>query len=243
MNQEMTPCRESFVFYRSFYDSIGRLPERAQLALFRAVAEYGLDQVVPDFSGVPQQPFVEAIFAGIRPQLDANHKRFLNGLKGGEYGRLGGAKPGNQNARKDKQPQNNPKTTPNVNVNENENVNGNVKVTRKPANQELTLPFQDPEFVTTWNELRQQPKWRNKTTTALQKSLNQLGKYHVRFAVDLMNNAIAGNYQGVVFEDTPVKYQRWLSVTPIPERGVGPGSIHGTPTGRMIATGDNPYKD
>ena len=136
---------------------------------------------------------------------------------------------------------NNPKTTPNVN--ENVNVNGNVKVTRKPANHELTLPFQDPEFVTTWNELRQQPKWRKKTTTALQKSLNQLGQFHCRFAVILMNNAIAGDYQGVVFDDTTVKYQRWLQVTPMVERGVGPGSIHETTTGRMIATGDNPYKD
>ena len=239
MNQEMTPCRESFVFYRSFYDSIGRLPERAQLALFRAVAEYGLDQVVPDFSGIPQQPFVEAIFAGIRPQLDANHKRFLNGCKGGAP--VGNRN--NPNGRKGGTNQEPTEKQPNVNANENENVNGNVKVTRKPADQELTLPFQDPEFVATWNELRQQPKWRNKTTTALQKSLNQLGKFHVRFAVDLMNNAIAGNYQGVVFEDTTVKYQRWLSVTPVAERGVGPGSIPGTPTGRMIATGDNPYKD
>ena len=116
-------------------------------------------------------------------------------------------------------------------------------MTRKPANHELTLPFQDPEFVTTWNELRQQPKWRKKTTTALQKSLDQLGQFHCRFAVILMNNAIAGDYQGVVFDDTTVKYQRWLQVTPMVERGVGPGSIHETTTGRMIATGDNPYKD
>ena len=239
MNQGMTPCRESFVFYRSFYDSIGRLPERAQLALFRAVAEYGLDQVVPDFSGVPQQPFVEAIFAGIRPQLDANHKRFLNGCKGGAP--VGNRN--NPNGRKGGTNQEPTEKQPNVNVNENENVNRNVKVTRKPANHELTLPFQDPEFVTTWNELRQQPKWRKKTTTALQKSLDQLGQFHCRFAVILMNNAIAGDYQGVVFDDTTVKYQRWLQVTPMVERGVGPGSIHEATTGRMIATGDNPYKD
>ena len=89
--------------------------------------------------------------------------------------------PGTNQEPTPKQPQNNPKTTPNVN--ENVNVNGNVKVTRKPANHELTLPFQDPEFVTTWNELRQQPKWRKKTTTALQKSLDQLGQFHCRFAV------------------------------------------------------------
>ena len=114
MSNQETPCRDSFVFYRSFYESIKRLPERAQNALFRAVAEYGLDQVVPDFAGIPQQPFVEAIFAGIRPQLDANHKRFLNGCKGAEFGHLGGARVGNQNARKEKQPQNNPKIPPAV---------------------------------------------------------------------------------------------------------------------------------
>jgi len=123
--KETTICRESFVFYRSFYDSIGRCPDDVQIVLLRAVINYGLNQEVPDFTGVPFQPFVEAIFAGIRPQLDANHKRFLNGCKGGEFGRLGGAPKGNNNARKEKQPQNNPKTTPNVNENENVNENGN----------------------------------------------------------------------------------------------------------------------
>lgn len=234
MSNQETPCRESFVFYRSFYESIGRLPDDVQLALFRAVADYGLDQVVPDFTGVPSRPFVEAIFAGIRPQLDANYKRFLNGCGGG-------APVGNQNARK--QPKNNQKQ-PNVNANDNENVNEGKRVTGSGhQDQELTLPFQDTDFVKTWNELRTQPKWRNKPITALQKSLNQLGKYHSRFAVDLMNYAIAGNYQGVVFSDTPGKYQRWLQVTPATERGVSPCPVPGTHSGRMIANGENPYKD
>lgn len=233
INQE-TPCRESFVFYRSFYESIQGLPDGVQLALFREVARYGLDQVAPDFSGVPQQPFVEAIFAGIRPQLDANHKRFLNGQKGGVFGHLGGAPKGNTNARK--QPQNNPKTTPNVNVNENVNGNGNGK---KRADQELTLPFHDPGFVATWNELIRQPKWRKKTATALQKSLDKLGKYDVRFAVLLMENAIAGDYQGVVFEDTPERYQRWLQTNQVSEWGQGPDQG----TGRMVTDDYNPYAD
>ncbi len=225
MNQE-TPCRESFVFYRSFNESIKGLPDGVQLALFRAVVAYGLDQVTPDFTGVPQQPFVEAIFAGIRPQLDANHKRFLNGYKGKEYGRLGGAPKGNTNARK--RPQNNPKTTPNVNVNE--NVNGNVK----GSGEELKLPFNDPKFVDTWNVLRSQPKWKHKTVRALKMALTQLEKYHVRFAVDLMENAIVGNYQGVTFPDTPERYQRWLQanqVSDTPDQG----------TGRMITNDFNPY--
>ena len=227
MNQETTPCRESFVFYRSFNESIKGLPDGVQLALFRAVVAYGLDQVIPDFTGVTQQPFVEAIFAGIRPQLDANHKRFLNGYKGKEYGRLGGAPKGNTNARK--QPQNNPKTTPNVNVNE--NVNGNVKGS---GEKELPLPFTDNAFVDTWNVLRSQPKWKHKTVRALKMALTQLAKYDVRFAVTLMESAIVGNYQGVTFPDTPERYQRWLQtnqVSATPDQG----------TGRMVTDDFNPY--
>lgn len=56
-----------------------------------------------------------------KPQIDANIRRRENGRKGAEFGKLGGAPKGNQNARK--QPQNNPKTTPNVNANVNANIN------------------------------------------------------------------------------------------------------------------------
>ena len=229
MNQETTPCRESFVFYRSFNESIKGLPDGVQLALFRAVVAYGLDQVIPDFTGVTQQPFVEAIFAGIRPQMDANYKRFLNGYKGKEYGRLGGAPKGNTNAKK--QPQDNPKTTPNVNDNVNGNVNGNVK----GAGENLTLPFNDQAFIETWNVLRSQPKWKSKTIRALKMALTQLAKYDVRFAVALMENAIAGNYQGVVFDDTPERYKRWLQINQIP-------AMPDQGTGRMVTNDFNPYE-
>ena len=206
MNQkEIKTRRESFVFYRSFYESIKDLPDEVQQILFRAVTEYGLDQVVPSFQGVPYQPFVEAIFAGIRPQIDANYNRFLNGCKGG-------APIGNQNARKQ------PKSTkkqPNVNENVNVNVNENEDI-NKPQSRHtsLSLPFADKEFADTWIELLSQPKWKHKTRFALQTALNQLSNFHVRFAVMLMQNAIAGNYQGVVFNDTPAKYQQWLKSNP-----------------------------
>lgn len=216
MRNDETPCRESFVFYRSFYESIRRLPERAQLALFRAIAEYGLDQAVPDFTGIPSQPFVEAIFEGVRPQLDANQKRFLNGCKGGAP--VGNRN--NPNGRKGKtnhKPTNNqPNVNENVNANENENV---VEAVRPSPDEGLALPFTDPEFVETWTMLRDQPKWRGKSKRALQMALSQLSKFDSAFAVHLMQNAIAGNYQGVVFEDTPAKYRRWLQTTPPAERG------------------------
>lgn len=81
----------------------------------------------------------------------------------------------------------------------------------------LALPFTDPEFVETWNELRTQPKWKHKTVRALKMALTQLGKYDVSFAVQLMQTAIAGNYQGVVFNDTPSSYEQWLKLQSRPQ--------------------------
>ena len=68
-----------------------------------------------------------AVFKTIKSQIDANNERFLNGCKGGEYGKLGGRPKKNES---EKKPQENPKETPNVNdndnVNDNENDNDNV---------------------------------------------------------------------------------------------------------------------
>lgn len=97
------------------------LPSENQLQVYRAVMEYALNGEILEVDTV-----TSAIFTLIRPQIDANNKRYVNGGKGAGHGKKGGAPKGNQNARKTtNQPQNNPKTTPNVNVNDNDNVNVN----------------------------------------------------------------------------------------------------------------------
>lgn len=119
------PERESFVFYKSFFDQLEELSAADAFPLYRAIARYGLLHEEPDLKGIQK-----VVFIGVRAQLEANWKRWENGIKGAEFGKLGGAPKGNQNARKTtpKQGQDNPKTTPNenVNVNEKENVKGVV---------------------------------------------------------------------------------------------------------------------
>ena len=114
--------RESFVFYRSFRDAFNALDKDVRLRMYEAVIDYGLDLIEPHFEGIEK-----VLWTLIRPQLEANNKRFENGCKGG-------APIGNQNARKQpkdnrettkKQPRNNQKQ-PNVNENVNENVNINT---------------------------------------------------------------------------------------------------------------------
>lgn len=78
--------RNSFCFYRSFYDAIKSLPKKYQAQALDAVLAYGLDGVEPtEADGV-----IQAIFALIRPQIDANNKRYTNGKKGAEHGKKGG---------------------------------------------------------------------------------------------------------------------------------------------------------
>ena len=120
---EIKKERDSFVFYRSFKRSIDALPENLQIHLYKAITEYGLELTEPSFDDIESGFALNAVWMSIKPQLDANYRKFLNGNKGREYGILGGAPMGNQNARKHPI-QNNPKTTPNVNYNV--NINDNV---------------------------------------------------------------------------------------------------------------------
>jgi len=114
----MTKQRDTFIFYRSFFEAIEEVEAESQLPIYRAIAMYALDKKEPKLTGL-----AKVLWRLIRPQIDANWIRYENGCKGAEHGFKGGAPVGNQNARK--QPQNNPKTTLNVNVNDNENINDN----------------------------------------------------------------------------------------------------------------------
>jgi len=70
--------RDSFVFYRSFYEAIEYLPENEQLKTFKAIAKYAINGEETDINGT-----AKAIFMLAKPQIDANNKRYENGIKGG----------------------------------------------------------------------------------------------------------------------------------------------------------------
>lgn len=107
--------RDSFIFYRSFYEAINDLPEKNQLKVYKAICELSLNFEEIDLSGLSS-----TIFKLIKPQLEANNKRYKNGLKGKDFGSLGG-----RPLKPQDKPQKNPKKTPNINVNDNDNVNVN----------------------------------------------------------------------------------------------------------------------
>jgi hypothetical protein len=93
------------------------------------IRDYALEGVDEESSS----PMVNVIMAMAKPNLDSAKRRYMasveNGKKGAEYGKLGGAPKGNQNARKNN-PQSTPKRPLDVDVNEDveEDVNKEVNV-------------------------------------------------------------------------------------------------------------------
>jgi len=73
----------------------------------------------------------------------------------------------------------------------------------------LNFPFTSADFLKSWGELMKLIKWKTKPLTAIQKTLNQLSKYDEAFAIGLIDSAISGDYQGVVFSNTDEQYMKW----------------------------------
>ena len=125
--------KKSFVMYDSFVEAMKHLNDAEFRECVLKIRDYALEGVEEESTS----PMVNIILAMARPNLDAARRRYetsvVNGKKGAEFGKLGGAPKGNQNARK-KQHLNQPQKQPldvddnadieeDVNVNEEEDVN------------------------------------------------------------------------------------------------------------------------
>lgn len=75
----MTMERESFIFYRSFYEAIRCMPSDVQLEIYPVICEYALFGTLPkNLSEV-----AKGMFTLIKPNIDVNTTRFESGKKGG----------------------------------------------------------------------------------------------------------------------------------------------------------------
>ena len=112
--------REAFVFYKSFYEALKPMEAEQFKKITLAIAEYAFSGVEPVLNVMEN-----SIFLLIKPQIDANNRKYENGKKGGSHGIKGGRPIVNNINPKETptEPQENPILTPNVNANVNVNVN------------------------------------------------------------------------------------------------------------------------
>ena len=117
--------RDTFIFYRSFKESMNELSDADRLIMYEAISDYSLDMKEPELTGFPK-----ALFSIIRPIIDANWQRYNNGCKGG-------APKGNKNNRFSKsttevQPKVNQSTTE-VQPNKNDNDNNKEEIVKEKS--------------------------------------------------------------------------------------------------------------
>ena len=105
-------ARDSFIFYRSFYEAISELPKENQADTYNAIMQYALNQEEIELTGISK-----AIFSLVKPQLDANYKKYENGKQ---------KKSKTEAKQKQTKSKIGTNVNENVNVNDNENVNVNV---------------------------------------------------------------------------------------------------------------------
>lgn len=74
---------------------------------------------------------------------------------------------------------------------------------------EIVYPYTSEKFMSRWNTLMENPKWKKKKPTAVQMSLMQLSEFNEEFSIILIETAIAGDYQGLVFADTKEKFNKF----------------------------------
>ena len=119
--------KKSFVMYDSFLEAMKHLNDAEFRECVMKIRDYALEGIDKESAS----PYVNIIIAMAKPNLDAAKRRYEvsveNGKKGAEFGKLGGAPKGNQNARKNN-PQSTPKQPLDVDVNEDIEVDVNEKV-------------------------------------------------------------------------------------------------------------------
>lgn len=106
--------KESFVFYKSFYDALQDLKDKDRLKVYDAICEMALNGNERNLTGISK-----TVFTLIKPQVLANNRRYENGKKGGRPKKetIGYSK---------SETKTKPNVNANANVNENVNVNANV---------------------------------------------------------------------------------------------------------------------
>ena len=197
-NSEPTPMKkDSFIFYRSFYEATQYLEKDQKADLFEAISNYALNQEETKLDNV-----CNALFSLIKPQLDANQQRYINGKKGADHGKKGGR------PKTPKKPLTNPKLTPNVNVNGNVNVNVNDNVNDnvvKKVNKKKDSVFSS--FDNFWNcydkKVGSQDKIKKKWDLLDQKQKDEIMKYIPEYKKAVPNKRYRKN------PDTFLNNQSW----------------------------------
>lgn len=215
--------RDSFVFYRSFFESISCLTKEQKADCLDAIAKYALDGEVIKMDGI-----IKALFLSMKPQIDANTRRYANGCRGGKpksnqdetktepnhNQTITKPEPkSNQNETKTEPKSNQKATKPEPNVNDNDNENEKItpltplkgEKEKKPSDlvEEKNFPAELKEAVLQWLKYKREKRQAYQETglkNFLTQVKNNMDLYGAETVAAVIKASMGANYQGVVWD-------------------------------------------
>lgn len=200
--------RKLFKFYKSYYDVACELSDKDRLSFYDAIMQRQFLGIEPNLKGISKLAYVSQkynIDAQVKGWEDRTNEKLLDNqtitdpMQGGTSGGVAWGTQGGGIQEEVK-----------VEVEEKEEVKEKVEVKRNIGEkQKLVFPYNSEKFMFLWNELVKMPKWRKKPFSALQLTLHKLSEFDEDFVIELIENAITGNYQGIIFSNTKEKYEQF----------------------------------
>lgn len=186
--------RDGFIFYRSFYDAVKDLDAEEFKASVSAICEYALNDEIKEETALSR-----VILALVKPQIDKNKERYINGCKGG-------APKGNSNAKKTTENnQEQPKTTENNQkqpkdkdkVKDKDNDNDKDIIERSALSDGLKVKLSE------WVEYKKSRREGYKPQ-GLKVLINQVEKQSAQSGesavIELIDKSIANGYKGIIWD-------------------------------------------
>lgn len=200
----MEEKRDSMIFYRSFYESLEGLTAITKAEVYDSIFKFGLDFIDPEFT----DPIAKSLFKLIKPQLEANIRKFNNGKRPKQKQ--------NESKPEANQKQNESKTLTNVNVNVNDNdnvnLNDNILLKKETKNNlikkgiQVNLPdeFNNDLFIDKWEEWKQYKKLElkqgYKSTISEGKVISKLyndSNKNLNTALLMIDQAVVNGWKGI----------------------------------------------
>ena len=128
--------RDSFVFYRSFFEALQDVPIEERAYIYDAICAYSLNDIEPKLTGMQL-----AIFKLIRPNIDSNKRKYENGKKGASFGKKGGRPKKDNPSQTPTKPQHNPSQTRNGDVDD--KVDEDVDINKEKIEKEKNISLLD----------------------------------------------------------------------------------------------------
>ena len=212
---------EKFAIFKNTYKLLRHLPEKNKTELYDAMFDYMFEGIEPSFN----DELSDGIWVNLKMILDNTKSRILNGKKGGRNS--GTNELGYENQE--------PNPEPNMEPNHKPNYEPKVEANNKAKPQANTVFLISNFFISNFNylDISNKEKLKNKilewnkykiekkkkyTETGLNSLLKQIDKHTEKYGVDAMVNLIdecmANNYQGIIFDKLKEKSKKepfWLN--------------------------------